>query len=885
VAKQRDRVVLRHIEDEMKQSFLDYSMSVIVQRALPDVRDGLKPVHRRILYSMHESGLSPTRPFKKSATVVGDVLGKYHPHGDTAVYDAMVRMVQDFSLRYPLVDGQGNFGSIDGDSAAAYRYTESRLSSIAMLMLADIDRDTVDFSPNFDDRLLEPRVLPAKLPNLLVNGSSGIAVGMSTNIPPHNIREITRAAIYLLDNPECTVAELMKIVPGPDFPTGGLIMGTEGIRKAYETGRGRVIMRARIGKETKRGGREQLVITEIPYATNKTRIIEQIVDLAKRGKVADIADLRDESDRDGIRVVIELKRGADADRAVRALLKWTGLQSTFGVISLALDGGVPRELTLKQMLERFRDHRVEVVVRRAKWELGKAEEEAHILRGLLIALKNIDEVVAIIRGSRTRESAAEKLRVKFKLSERQAEAILLMRLYRLTQLEGRDLRTRLADLERRIAHLEGLLASPERQLAEIRAELEEISEAHGDRRRTQIIETDQVAVLEELVAQEDVVITVSREGFIQQIPMYLYRRRVGAGRALAAMERYENDFLKHVFVASTVDTLMFIGTDGQAYWLPVSEIPEASRSSRGKALYQLLDLPKQAPLAAMLPLGKQQDDSVLIFMTEQGVVKRTALSQFASQRGGGVNAIVLRDGDRLLDVQVSDGNSDILLVSRNGRVIRFAESQVSEMGRVAQGVRGIKLAGAGDRVVGAVVVRREGTLCTVSEKGHVHRMPIAEISAQRRDGQGGLVYALGAKTGKLMSAQELLPGEDLIFITSEGEQARQVGDEIPMRGRGEPGEPLLSLKRGQSVVEVARVASRDPARRAAPSGDGDIAELEGDGDGEAAPEMSAGEMLDVSGFPAEAESDGVESDGVDVEFAAEDAQSAGDGDTQFDLLG
>jgi DNA gyrase subunit A len=868
VAKQRDRVVLRHIEDEMKQSFLDYSMSVIVQRALPDVRDGLKPVHRRILYSMHESGLSPTRPFKKSATVVGDVLGKYHPHGDTAVYDAMVRMVQDFSLRYPLVDGQGNFGSIDGDSAAAYRYTESRLSSVAMLMLADIDRNTVDFSPNFDDRLLEPRVLPAKLPNLLVNGSSGIAVGMSTNIPPHNVREITRAAIYLLDNPECTVAELMKIVPGPDFPTGGLIMGTEGIRKAYETGRGRVIMRARIGKETKRGGREQLVITEIPYATNKTRIIEQIVDLAKRGKVADVADLRDESDRDGIRVVIELKRGADADRAVRALLKWTGLQSTFGVISLALDGGVPRELTLKQMLERFRDHRVEVVVRRAKWELGKAEEEAHILRGLLIALKNIDEVVAIIRGSRTRESAAEKLRVKFKLSERQAEAILLMRLYRLTQLE------------RRITHLEGLLASPERQLAEIRSELEEISEAHGDRRRTQIIETDQVAVLEELVAQEDVVITVSREGFIQQIPMYLYRRRVGAGRELAAMERYENDFLKHVFVASTVDTLMFIGTDGQAYWLPVSEIPEASRSSRGKALYQLLDLPKQTPLAAMLPLGKQQDDSVLIFMTEQGVVKRTALSHFASQRGGGVNAIVLRDGDRLLDVQVSDGNADILLVSRNGRVIRFAESQVSEMGRVAQGVRGIKLAGSGDRVVGAVVVRREGTLCTVSEKGHVHRMPIGEIQAQRRDGQGGLVYALGASTGKLMSAQELLPGEDLIFITSEGEHARQVGDEIPMRGRGEPGEPLLKLKRGQAVTEVARVASRDPARRATPVADEEAGEFESDPGGEPAPDDGEGDDLRTTDPDAVGEGEYADSG-----FVGGEVQPGEDADTQFDLLG
>ncbi|CAN5620080.1 DNA gyrase subunit A [soil metagenome] len=880
MAKQRDRVVLRHIEDEMKQSFLDYSMSVIVQRALPDVRDGLKPVHRRILYSMHESGLSPTRPFKKSATVVGDVLGKYHPHGDTAVYDALVRMVQDFSLRYPLVDGQGNFGSIDGDSAAAYRYTESRLSTIATLMLADIDRDTVDYSPNFDDRLMEPRVLPSKLPNLLVNGSSGIAVGMSTNIPPHNIREITSAAIYLLDFPDCSVADLMEIVPGPDFPTGGLIVGMEGIRKAYETGRGRVIMRARIGKETKRGGREQLVITEIPYATNKTRIIEQIVDLAKRGKIADIADLRDESDRDGIRMVIELKRGADADRAVRALLKWTALQSTFGVISLALDNGVPREFTLKEMLERFRDHRVQVVIRRSRWELGKAEEEAHVLRGLLIALKNIDEVVRIIRGSRTRETAGEKLKTQFKLTDRQAEAILLMRLYRLTQLEGKDLRDRLRELEVRIAELEAILASPERQLAAIRSELEEIRETFGDKRRTQIIETDQTAVLEQLVAQEDVVVTLSHEGFIQQIPMYLYRRRLSAGRALAAMERYESDFLEHVFVASTADTLMFISTDGQAYWLPVSEIPEASRSSRGKALFQLLELPRQQPIAAMLPLGRQQEDAVLIFMTEQGVVKRTSLSQFASQRGGGVNAIGLREGDRLLDVQVSDGNADILLVSREGRLIRFPESHVAEVGRTAQGVRGIKLSGSGDRVVGAVVVRREGALCTVTEKGLVHRMPVAEISVQRRDGLGSAVYPLGAKTGKLVAAKELLAGDDLIVIVSDGQTVRLAGDSIPIRGRGEPGEPLLRVKRGEKINEVVRVSARDPARSVtSAASDSAPEEVEMEEDFAA---IKGGD--EISGLDDDLATMSVDSAERETGDTA-DSRAIDDESTQFDLLG
>jgi DNA gyrase subunit A len=814
--------------------------------------------------------------------VVGDVLGKYHPHGDTAVYDALVRMVQDFSLRYPLVEGQGNFGSIDGDSAAAYRYTESRLSTVSTLMLADIDRDTVDFSPNFDDRLMEPRVLPAKLPNLLVNGSSGIAVGMSTNIPPHNLREVARAAVHLLDNPDCTVADLMKFVPGPDFPTGGLIVGTEGIRKAYETGRGRVIMRARIGKETRRGGREQLVITEIPYATNKTRIIEQIVELSKRGKVSDVADLRDESDRDGIRVVVELKRGADSERVVRALLKWTALQSTFGVISLALDNGVPREFTLKEMLERFRDHRVEVVVRRSRWELKKAEDEAHVLRGLLIALKNIDEVVRIIRGSRTRESAGQKLQSQFKLSERQAEAILLMRLYRLTQLEGKELRDRLAELERRIAELEAILASPERQLAAIRAELEEIREAHGDRRRTQILDGDDSSTVEQLVAQEDVVVTLSHEGFIQQIPMYLYRRRLSAGRGLAAMERYETDFLEQVFVASTADTLMFISADGQAYWLPVSEIPEASRSSRGKALHQLLELPRQKPIAAMLPLARQPEGALLVFMTEQGVVKRTALSQFGSQRGGGVNAIGLREGDRLLDVQVSDGNADIVLVSRNGRAIRFPEAQVSEMGRVAQGVRGIKLGGAGDRVVGAIVVRREGALGTVTEKGLVHRMPVADLPMQRRDGQGGAVYALGARTGKLVAAKELLPGDDLIAITGEGERLRLAGDDIPMRDKGEPGEPLLRVKRGQSIVEVVRVARQEAGRRSAAADEISNDPVEGD---EMAPAPLEDDFEALSLDGEADDGDANDAQPTAGETHGERATPAPDLSSQFDLLG
>src|SRR5215218_7281659 len=480
---QRERVLPRLIEDEMRESFIDYSMSVIVQRALPDVRDGLKPVHRRILYAMYEAGLLPTRPYKKSATVVGDVLGKYHPHGDASVYDSLVRMAQDFAQRYPLVDGQGNFGSIDGDNAAAYRYTEARLTALATELLADIDRDTVDFAPNYDDRLQEPRVLPARVPNLLVNGSSGIAVGMSTNVPPHNLGEIVAAALHLLDDPDCTVDDLMAHVPGPDFPTGGMIVGTAGIRDAYTKGRGRVVMRARVYKESRRNGREQLVVTEIPYGTNKSRIIEQVADLTRAGKMSDVSDLRDESDRDGIRIVLELKRGADAVKVLNQLYKWTALQSTFGVIALALDKGVPREFTLKAILERWRDHRVEVVVRRSRWEMERAQAEAHVLRGLLIALGRIEEVVQIIRGSRNTETAARKLEKELRIDERQSSAILSMRLSRLTQLESRELKDRLEELEARIRELEAILASPEMQLDLIRRELRELGERYGDPRR------------------------------------------------------------------------------------------------------------------------------------------------------------------------------------------------------------------------------------------------------------------------------------------------------------------------------------------------------------------------------------------------------------------
>jgi DNA gyrase subunit A len=830
MAKQRDRVLPRLIEEEMRESFLDYSMSVIVQRALPDVRDGLKPVHRRILYAMHEAGLSPNRPYKKSATVVGDVLGKYHPHGDSAVYDSMVRMVQDFSLRYPLVDGQGNFGSIDGDNAAAYRYTEAKLAPIATEMLADIDRETVDFSPNFDDRLLEPKVLPARIPNLLVNGSSGIAVGMSTNIPPHNLREVVRAAIHLLDHPQCTVADLVAHVPGPDFPTGGIIVGTRGIHDAYEKGRGRVVMRARVYREQKRNGREQLVVTEIPYGTNKSRIIEQIADLSKQGRLPDVSDLRDESDRDGIRMVVELKRGGNAEKTLAGLFKWTSLQATFGVITLALENGVPREFNLLELLQRFRDHRIEVVVRRSRWELERARDQAHVLEGLLTALKNIDKVVQLIRSSRNRETAAGKLRKELKLSEKQADAILNMRLSRLTALESREIRERLDELKKSIAELEAILASPERQVAVVRRELQEMEERYGDDRRTEIVPDEKGLTLQDLVAEEEVVVIVSREGYVKQVPMGLFRRRTGRGKRLAGMERYENDYLEHVFVASTGDTLLFFTEDGKVHWLPVRDIPEAGRASRGKSVQQLAGVPKGARVVSMLPVSAFTEDRMLVFATTEGTVKRTCLDQYARPKPGGGEALVVKDGDRLVDVQVTDGSSDVVLATSAGRAIRFPEAEVSPQGRVAQGMRGVKLK-SGERVVGLLAVRRDAELCLVTARGFAKRVALEELPVQGRGGTGNVVLPTGKETGEVVGARELLPDEDLMAVTMVGRTLRVVGGAVLLADGKARADQVLDLSGHDRVVEVTRVA--EPAE-SPDSGDADedaeadALELEGD---------------------------------------------------------
>jgi DNA gyrase subunit A len=812
----RERVLPRLIEDEMRASFLDYSMSVIVQRALPDVRDGLKPVHRRILYAMYEAGLASGRPYRKSATVVGDVLGKYHPHGDSAVYDALVRMVQDFSLRYPLIDGQGNFGSIDGDNAAAYRYTEARLTRLAEHLLGDIEKGTVDFTPNFDDQRMEPKVLPAAFPNLLVNGSSGIAVGMATNIPPHNLREVSAALHHLVEHPDCTVDDLMEYVPGPDFPTGAFIIGRDGIRDAYRTGRGRMIMRGAIHKESLRGGKEQLVVTALPYGVSKTKVVEQIADLARSSKTTDIADLRDESDRDGIRVVIELKRDVRIKALLALLYKQTHLQATFGAIMLALADGAPREMDLKEFLERFRAHRIEVIRRRATHDLEDAEREAHILEGLIIAVDNIDAVIKIIRASKDTEAAVAALRKKFDLSEEQAKAILNMRLGRLTSLEIQDLKKSLKELEKKIRELESLLKSDAKQRALLLSELDGIVEEFGDDRRTTIVDDAADFEVEDLEAEEQVVISLSHASYVKRVPMALYRRRVARGKAQSGMDKYEDDFLEHVFVASTTETLVFFADTGQAYAMGVSDVPETGPSSRGRALAQLLTMEKGSRVSALVSIDTFDESRSLLFLTASGTVKRTTLDQFSNIRAGGIAAIRLQDGDRLLDAQLLDPGMDIVLATREGRAIRFPESEIPAMGRVTQGVRGIQLRGD-DAVVGMVVVRRDASLCTITEQGFAKRTELSGYPVQKRGGLGTITLDVTKKTGRLIAAKELLDGDELMVIAASGAATRIGATEVPVQGRATQGKRVIELESGDRVVEVARVAHEKDESSTPPS--------------------------------------------------------------------
>jgi DNA gyrase subunit A len=799
-----DRIQPRLLEDEMRDSFIDYSMSVIVQRALPDVRDGLKPVHRRILYAMHEAGLTPTRPYKKSATVVGDVLGKYHPHGDGAVYDSLVRMVQDFSLRYPLVDGQGNFGSIDGDSAAAYRYTESRLASIALEMLTDIDKETVDFTPNFDDRLKEPSVLPGRMPNLLVNGSSGIAVGMATNIPPHNLREIVAACELLIEKPKAELDEILECVEGPDFPTGGFIFGRQGVLEAYREGRGRIAMRARAHIEERARGGEQIVVTEIPFMVNKTRLIEQIAQLVRDKRIEDISDLRDESDRDGIRLVIELKRDAIPQIVLNQLYKHTQMQSTFGVIMLALVGGVPRVMPLREMLEHFLEHRHEVVERRSKFELTAAEDREHVLEGLEIAVDNIDEVIQIIRKARDRDAAEKQLRKRFKLSERQTEAILNMRLARLTGLAIEELEAELEEVRARVTELKAILRSRKRRMTIVRDELRDLAEKYGDDRRTEILGFAADFTEEDLIAEEDMVITVSHVGYVKRVPPDVYRQQRRGGRGIAGMSTKEEDWVEGVFLASTHDYLMIFTVSGQCYWLKVHQIPPAGRTARGKPIVNLLRIDKDEEIASIVRVREFSEDRHLIFATRNGLVKKTSLAEYANVRSTGIIAINVVEGDRLIDVQLTDGSNTVFLGTRGGKAIRFDEEDVRQMGRATQGVRGIKLV-AGDEVIGMVVVQRDATLLTVTDRGMGKRSKIDDYRSQRRGGQGLINIKTVEKTGRVVAVKEVTDEDELMLVTRNGVINRQPTREIRVIGRNTQGVRLINLDEGDELVDVARV--------------------------------------------------------------------------------
>jgi len=805
----RERILPRLIEEEMQQSFINYSMSVIVSRALPDVRDGLKPVHRRILYAMNELGLVPGRAYKKSATVVGDVLGKYHPHGDSSVYDALVRMVQDFSLRYPLVDGQGNFGSIDGDSAAAYRYTEARLTRVAMTMLEDIDKNTVDYQPNFDDRLQEPTVLPSKIPNLLVNGSSGIAVGMATNIPPHNLREVAKAVALLVDNPDASVADLRKVIKGPDFPTAGYIYGRDGITEAYETGRGRVVMRARAQiEERESSNKSQIVVTEIPYQVNKENLVRSIAELAMAKKIEGITGVRDESDRDGMRIVIELKRDCIPNVVLNQLYKRTTMQSTFGVNILALVNGVPKVMDLKEILAHFIAHRHEIIVRRTQFDLDAALAREHILDGLKIAVDNIDEVIKIIRSSADTPEADARLRKRFKFSEKQSDAILNMRLAKLTGLEIDKLEAELAEVRAMIKDLKEILASQARRDTILKDEMAEVADKYGDERRTEILADQGDFSVEDLIAEEDMVITISHTGYIKRIPVTTYKRQRRGGRGMAGMGTKEDDWVEHLFIASTHDYLMFFTDRGQVYWLKVHEIPQGGRAARGKPVVNCIAIGSEETVAATVAVRDFTDDRWLMFATRNGTVKKTVLSAYGNVRSNGINAINIDADDALIDVQLCDANNDIVLATLDGMSIRFHQADVREMGRATSGVKGIEL-DTDDAVIGMVVVRREATLLVVSEKGYGKRSELSEYRVQKRGGKGIITLKKTEKTGRMVALKEVIPDDELMMITRHGIVIRVPVEGISVIGRNTQGVRVMNLEPGDLLVDVARVVKED----------------------------------------------------------------------------
>lgn len=821
-----EKVVPVTLEEEMKSSYIDYAMSVIVARALPDVRDGLKPVHRRVLFGMHELGLAYNRPYKKSARIVGEVLGKYHPHGDSAVYDSMVRMVQEFSLRYPLVNGQGNFGSVDGDSPAAMRYTEARLARIADEMLRDLDKNTVDFGANFDESLQEPLVMPSYLPNLLVNGASGIAVGMATNIPPHNLTEVVDGLIALLESPKLKSEDLMKYIKAPDFPTGGIIYGYEGVRDAYLTGRGRVVIRAKANIETLKNDRENIVITEIPYQVNKASLIEKIADLVREGKINDISNIRDESDRDGLRVVVELKRDAQPAVVLNQLFKHTQMQVTFGVIMLALVNGVPKVLTLQETMQHFLDHRMEVLIRRTKYELDAAEKRAHILEGFIIALDNIDAVIDTIKKSKDVETAKNNLMKKFKLSEIQAKAILDMRLQRLTGLERKKIEDEYKETIKLIERLRGILESEKKRKQIIKEELIAIKDRYGDERRTEIIADYKEFSLEDIIAEEDVVVTISHQGFIKRFPVSGYRRQGRGGKGVTGAGTREDDFIEHMFVASTHQYILFFTDRGRCYWLKVHEVPEGGRTTKGRSIVNLLEKDKDDNITAFVAVKEFRDDQYLVMVTEKGTIKKTVLSAYGNVRRGGINAINLVSGDRLIEVKMTDGNSDLVIGTKNGFAIRFNEKNVRDMGRTATGVRGVRL-GKGDNVVGLLVIKRQGvSILVVTEKGYGKRSDINDYRITNRGGKGVITVKTTEKVGKMIAMMEVTDKDELVIISTKGMVIRQNVKDIRVMGRNTQGVRVIRLNDGDSIADIARVISEDEDFNDNGNGNGNVAKDE-----------------------------------------------------------
>ncbi len=808
-----DRIIPRNIEDEMKSSYINYAMSVIVGRALPDVRDGFKPVHRRILFAMKEMGLTHRSAYKKSARVVGDVLGKFHPHGDVAVYDAMVRMVQDFSLRYTLVDGQGNFGSVDGDPPAAMRYTEVRLGAIADEVLGDIDKETVAYGPNYDGSMTEPLVLPAKLPNLLVNGSAGIAVGMATNMPPHNLSEVCNGIAAYIENPEITTAELLKIIKGPDFPTAGFLMGRQGIKDYFETGRGSVVIRAKTEIEDIRGGRQAIIINEIPYQVNKTSLIESIANLVRDKRVDDISDIRDESDRDGIRVVIEIKREGNAQIVLNQLFKHTALQTSFGVIMLALVSGKPKVLSMREMIHWYVEHRKEVVVRRTKYELARAEARAHILEGLKIALDHLDKIIKTIRESKDTDAARLRLMENFSLTRIQAQAILDMRLQQLTGLERKKIEDEYEELLKTIARLQGILADARKVLAIIQAELKELNEKYGDERRTKITAAAEEMEIEDLVAHEEVVVTFSHAGYVKRLPVTAYRAQRRGGKGVTGMTTREEDYVEQLFVTNTLAYLLLFTNKGRVYWTRVYEIPEAGRASKGKSIANFIQLSEQGEkITAAIPVDsfepKDNKEDFLFMGTMHGTVKKTPLTEFANPRRGGIIAIRLDEGDSLIGVKHTDGKSQIIIGTREGLAIRFKEEDVRPIGRAGMGVRGIKL-GKSDRVVGMEAVGAKDTILIATEHGFGKRTDIDEYRLQSRGGHGVINIKTTDRNGPVVGLIKANDGDDVMLMTEKGMSIRLAAKEVSIIGRNAQGVRLVRQEQEDKLAAITPLATED----------------------------------------------------------------------------